>query len=85
MASRSGRSRAISAPRCADRGGYSVRRAGAGTPSRAPTVTREKSRLPKMLGNYETSDVSPVNNGNTTRIDSLLRDSPAPNDSDEPA
>jgi outer membrane protein len=40
---------------------------------RVPTVVREGHRLPKMLGNYDTFDVSPVNTGNTTRLDMLLR------------
>src|SRR5947209_5700382 len=44
-----------------------------GASTRIPTVTREKSRLPKLLGNYETASVSPVNAGNTARLDSLLR------------
>ncbi len=40
---------------------------------RIPGVTQEKSRFSKLLGNYEPSDVSPVNQGNTARLESLLR------------
>ena len=45
-----------------------------GPSGRIPAVTRQdKGRLTKLLGNYETTDVSPVNQGNTARLEALLR------------
>lgn len=42
--------------------------------SRVPTVSRNaRGRVDKLLGNYEPAAVSPINQGNTTRLDSLLR------------
>ena len=43
------------------------------TSPRVPSVTREPHRLPKLLGNYEPAEVSPVNESNSARIDALLR------------
>src|SRR5579862_5989070 len=41
---------------------------------RVPTVIyHEKGRLQGLLGNYQPPIVSPVNEGNTTRLESLLR------------
>ena len=42
--------------------------------SRIPTVGQEKKgRLSKLLGNYETPVLSPANEGNTSRLEALLR------------
>jgi outer membrane protein len=41
--------------------------------ARIPTLTRDKRRLSQLLGNYQAPAVSPVNESNTTRLDSLLR------------
>jgi outer membrane protein len=41
--------------------------------TRNPTITQEKHRLSQVLGNYEAPVVGPVNEGNTARLDSLLR------------
>src|SRR5438270_1063849 len=53
--------------------GVLVAQESAPTVSRVPTVQREGHHLPKMLGNYDTFNVSPVNTGNTARLDVLLR------------
>jgi outer membrane protein len=42
-------------------------------PTRNPTITQEKHRFSQILGNYEPPVVGPVNEGNTARLDSLLR------------
>lgn len=41
--------------------------------TRIPSVTKEKGRFSKLLGNYEPTTVSPVNEANSGRLDSLLR------------
>ena len=41
--------------------------------ARNPTITQEKRRLSQLLGNYEAPVVAPVNESNTSRLDSLLR------------
>lgn len=40
---------------------------------RSPALMPEKGRLSRVLGNYQTQAVSPVNESNTARLDSLLR------------
>jgi outer membrane protein len=43
-------------------------------PARIPAVThQEKGRLAKVTGNYETAEVTPVNESNTGRLEALLR------------
>lgn len=44
-----------------------------GNATRSPTITQEKRRFSQVLGNYEAPVVAPVNEGNTARLDSLLR------------
>jgi outer membrane protein TolC len=41
--------------------------------TRIPALSREKGGLSQLVGNYQASAVSPINEGNTTRLDSLLR------------
>jgi outer membrane protein TolC len=42
--------------------------------TRSPSLSKEnQNRLSKLLGNYEPSIVSPVNEGNSSRLDSMLR------------